>query len=276
MRTIALIAAILTYWSPACVTNIVQAESGARPSVKAAGGPSGTKPEDGKRKRKVKKAAATRPDKPRQLLYKDDFDGDLSQWVIEQAPGGAVRLKDEQLDIDDAKGCTVWFKEKLTGLIAIEYEATMIKQKGRSHDRVSDLNCFWMAIDPKHPKDIFSNKKRKGSFKNYHSLRLYYVGYGANNNNTTRFRRYPGGGARPCLPEHDRRDKKFMHTPNKTLKIRIIADGGRIQYLRDGEIVFDVIDKEPFTKGWFGFRTVRNHMRIDNFRVYSLARPKKG
>ena len=151
----------------------------------------------------------------------------------------------------------------------------MIKQGG-PRDRVSDLNCFWMAIDPKHPKDIFANKKRKGSFKNYHSLRLYYVGYGANNNTTTRFRRYPGGGARPCLPEHDLRDKKFMHTPNKMLKIRIVADGGRIQYFRNGEIVFDFLDKEPFVEGWFGFRTVRNHMRIDNFRVYSLARPKKG
>ena len=44
--------------------------------------------------------------------------------------------------------------------------------------------------------------------------------------------------------------------------------GGRIQYSRDGEVVFEFRDKDPFREGWFGFRTVRNHLRIDNFRVY--------
>ena len=212
-------------------------------------------------------------EKPR-VLYEDDFGADLSQWVVEQANGGATALKNGQLDIDDAKGCTVWFKEKLAGSVMIEYEATLIKRGGK-RDRVSDLNCFWMAIDPKNPEDLFANKNRGGKFKNYHPLRLYYVGYGANNNTTTRFRRYPGGGSRPCLPEHDLRDKKFMHKPNKTIKIQIIADGGKIQYLRDGDIVFDFLDKNPFREGWFGFRTVRNHMRIDNFRVYRLS-PKRG
>ena len=208
------------------------------------------------------------------VLYEDDFGADLSQWVVEQAGGGTTVLKNGQLDIDDAKGCTVWFKEKLAGSVMIEYEATLMKRGGK-HDRVSDLNCFWMAIDPKNPEDLFANKNRGGSFKNYHPLRLYYVGYGANNNTTTRFRRYPGDGSRPCLPEHDLRDKKFMHKPNKTIKIQIIADGGKIQYLRDGDIVFDFLDKNPFREGWFGFRTVRNHMRIDNFRVYRLS-PKSG
>lgn len=204
------------------------------------------------------------------VMYKDDFDHDLSQWVVEQMRGGTTTLKDGQLDINDASGCTIWFKPKLEGAIMIEYEATLIKEGGK-YDRVSDLNCFWMAIDPKYPDDIFANKERGGDFKNYHPLRLYYVGYGANNNTTTRFRRYPGGGARPCLPEHDLQDKKFMHTPNKTIKIQIVANGNAIQYLRDGEIVFDFDDKNPFTEGWFAFRTVQNHLRIDNFKVYQLS-----
>lgn len=205
----------------------------------------------------------------KQLIFHDDFSSDLSQWVVEQAPGGTVDPLDGKLDINDAKGCTVWFKEKLSGAIMIEYEATMISEGGE-FDRVSDLNCFWMAIDPKHPDDLFANKDRGGLFDNYHPLRLYYVGYGANKNTTTRFRRYPGGGERPCLPEHDLRDKKFMHTPNKTITIQIISNGKTIRYLRDGEVVFDFEDKEPFTEGWFGFRTVRNHLQIDNFKVYQL------
>lgn len=204
------------------------------------------------------------------LLYQDCFDKDLSQWVVEQAPGGTTRLVDGKLDLDDAGGCTVWFKQKLKGPILIEYEATMIQQNG-PNDRVSDLNCFWMASDPKHPEDIFiSSRARGGDFKKYDGLRLYYVGYGANENKTTRFRRYTGDGSKPLLPEHDLQDAKLMNFPNRTLKIQLIADGNRIQYRRDGEVIFDFTDKEPFREGWFGFRTVRNHMRLDQFRVYQL------
>ena len=206
----------------------------------------------------------------KKLIYSDSFDKDLSQWTIEQAEGGNTGIKDGQLDVNDAKGCTIWFKQKLKGSIMIEYEATMIDQGGKN-DRVSDLNCFWMAIDPKNPEDLFADKTRGGLFNNYHSLRLYYVGYGANHNTTTRFRRYPGGGARPCLPEHDLRDKKFMHTANEAIQIQIIADRHKIQYLRNGEIVFDFKDENPFAEGWFGFRTVRNHLRLDNFKIYELS-----
>lgn len=218
------------------------------------------------------------PNKTGELLYKDDFDKDLSHWVVEQTPGGKTKLIDGKLDIDDAAGptdkggCTVWFKEKLSGRVLIEYDATMIEQGG-PNDRISDLNCFWMAIDPKHPEDLFvESKERGGAFKKYDGLRLYYVGYGANENATTRFRRYPGDGTRPLDKEKgDLRDAKFMNVGNKTAKIQLIADGERIQFLRDGEIVFDMTDKAPFREGWFGLRTTRSHMKIDNFRVYRLA-----
>ena len=31
-------------------------------------------------------------------------------------------------------------------------------------------------------------------------------------------------------------------------------------------------DKNPYTSGYFGFRTVNNHLTIDNFRVYQLEK----
>jgi hypothetical protein len=205
------------------------------------------------------------------LLHRDDFDRDLSSWVVEQGPHGTTQLVNGKLDIDDATGCTVWFREKITGSVRIEFEATLLQQGGLN-DRVSDLNCFWMATDPAHPDDLFFNSKaRVGSFKNYDALRLYYVGYGANDNKTTRLRRYPGDGTKPLLPEHDLSAFKFMNVANRTVKIQLIADQGRIQFIRDGEVVFNFADTAPFTSGWFGFRTVRNHMRLDNFRVYRLA-----
>jgi len=227
--------------------------------------------DDGYSRIAVMRVSAASEIPKKKLLYKDDFDKDLSNWVIEQASNGTVKIKNGKLEIDDENGCTVWFKKKLDNPLLIEYEVMIIKQGG-PNDRGSDLNCFWMAIDPKHPGNIFSNKKRGGLFKNYHPLCLYYVGYGANNNTTTRFRRYPGGGERPCLPEHDLQDEVFMLTPNKWMKIQIVADGNQIQYFCDGRLIFNFLDKKPLKKGWFGFRTVLNHLLIDNFKVYRLPK----
>ena len=212
-----------------------------------------------------------------ELLASDDFKKDLSQWVVEQTPHGTTRLKDGALEIDDGAGpndkggCTVWFRQKFSGPILIEYEATMIQQGG-PNDRVSDMNCFWMASDPKHPDDLFAGSAgRAGKFAQYDSLRLYYVGYGANGNVTTRFRRYPGDGTRPLdAGKGEFLDPKFMNVPNRTVKIQLIADGEHVQFLRDGELIFDFTDPSPFREGWFGLRTVRNHMKIDRFRVYRL------
>jgi hypothetical protein len=213
--------------------------------------------------------AQPKQDKP-DLIYSDDFETDLSNWVIEQGEGGTAEIVNGQLDIVDEKGCTIWFKEKLKSPVMIEYEAIMIDSGGR-RDRVSDLNCFWMAIDPEHPDDIFADTSRGGRFPNYHPLRLYYVGYGGNDNSTTRFRRYPGGGERPVLPEHDLNDPEFLLQGNRTMKIQLIADGEKIQFWRDGELIYDFVDEDPYLEGWFGFRTVRSHLRLDNFKVYRLS-----
>ncbi|UCD30346.1 MAG: sulfatase-like hydrolase/transferase, partial [Planctomycetota bacterium] len=212
----------------------------------------------------------TQPYRLGQLLYQEDFDKDLGQWTVEQAEGGKALIRNGKLEIEDAQGCTIWFNQKLTAPVMIEYEATMIKADG-SYDRVSDLNCFWMAVDPKNPDDIFvSSGKRGGIFRNYHPLRLYYVGCGGNDNTTTRFRRYPGGGGRPLLPGHDLRDQKYLLQPNRPIKIQLVTFGNIIQYIRDGEIIFDIRDDRPYHQGWFGLRTVRNHMTVDNFRVWRL------
>ena len=58
-----------------------------------------------------------------------------------------------------------------------------------------------------------------------------------------------------------------MNVPNKTIHLQVFADKNRIGLKRDGDIIFDFFDKDPFQEGWFGFRTLKNHMRIDQFRV---------
>ncbi|WP_434035603.1 DUF6250 domain-containing protein [Formosa sp. 4Alg 33] len=204
------------------------------------------------------------------LIYEDNFDSGLEDWKVEQVAGGTVENNASKLEIDDVGGCTVWLDKKFEGPIMIEYDV-LIFQDGGPNDRVSDLNCFWMANDPEHPSDLFANSEaRGGKFSNYDSLKLYYMGVGGNDNKTTRFRRYTGDGERPLLPEHDLSDKKFMLEPNTPYTIRLVAYDGIIQYYRNDVLLVDFEDKAPYTSGYFGLRTVKNHMTVDNFKVYQL------
>lgn len=205
-----------------------------------------------------------------ELIASDNFSSDLNNWVVEQRPGGTTSLVDGKMDINDSTGCTVWFNKKFEGNILIEYDAMVIENDG-PNDRVSDLNCFWMATDINNPNDFFANSEnRNGKFQNYHDLRLYYVGLGGHDNTKTRFRRYVGGGERPCLPEHDLNIPEFLITANKLNKIQLIVYNETIQYHFNGQLVFDYQDDNPYSKGYFGIRTYKNHMAIDSFRVYKL------
>ncbi len=202
-------------------------------------------------------------------LAQDDFNHGLAQWRSELEKGGSVIARDGALDIDVPGGCCVWLKQELRGPILIEYSATAVA-KGGPNDRVSDLNCFWMARDPRSPEDIFGTA-RSGRFSDYDQLRCYYVGQGGNNNSTTRFRRYIGEkGNRPLLPEHDLSAREFLLTPNQEQRIQLVAAGPFVGYYRDGRRIFAYDDPAPYTAGWFAFRTVTSHLRIRNFRVYRL------
>lgn len=203
---------------------------------------------------------------PGAMLYADDFSSGLAQWVVEQQPGGTVTARDGKLIIADQGGCTVWFRPRLTAPVVITYAARM-----SSAARVSDLNCFWMADDPARPADLFAaGHRRDGRFATYDTLRTYYVGYGGNANTTTRFRRYDGTGARPLAAEHDLGAAEYLLQPDHTYQITLIATAdGRVQYLRDGTVIFDFRDPEPLTGGWFGFRTVLSRMEISHFRVHA-------
>ncbi|MBC2605012.1 DUF6250 domain-containing protein [Pelagicoccus albus] len=198
-----------------------------------------------------------------ETIASDDFSGDLSNWRIEQQPGGSVYLEDGKLVIADKKGCSVWYVNELEGPLRITYSVTVT-----SKERVSDMNCFWMASDPDHPEDLFKEGHgREGAFAQYDDLRLYYVGYGGNHNGTTRFRRYLGKGEKPLLEGYDLRDEEHLLKSDHKYEIELIADEDGARYYRDGELVFEYEDPEPLKKGWFGFRTVWSHLEIDDFKV---------
>ena len=207
-------------------------------------------------------AAAEAPYTLVQKLHADDFTHGLGQWRIELEKPGAVAAKNGVLSIDVPAGCTVWFRPELSGPVLIQYEAAAI-QAGGPHDRVSDLNAFWMATD--------ATMVRSGKFADYNSLRTYYVGQGGNTNTTTRFRRYIGDPVlRPLLPEHDLGDPSVMLKPNVRQLIQLVAMGPRIQYWAAGRRIFDFNDPDPYTRGRFAFRTTQSHLEIRNFEVWRI------
>lgn len=200
-----------------------------------------------------------------QLLYRDNFDQGMKNWVVETPDStySNVEAKNGKLIINVDNGATVWFNKKLSGNILIEYQRKVIVNNGH-YDRLSDLNQFWMATDPRQ-ENIFS---RRGTFSEYDSLRLYYAGIGGNSNTTTRFRKYQGDGERTLL--FDFQDEQHLLQPNKNYLIQIVVYNGITMFSMDGEQYFFYTDNEPLTEGYFGFRTVESHQEIDNFIVYRL------
>jgi|UniRef100_UPI00404AE07D hypothetical protein len=200
------------------------------------------------------------------------FTTDLTEWLVEQMPGGRVYPADHALVIEDIGGCTVWYRHALSAPMEITFEAKVVMQGG-PHDRLSDLNCFWMATAPTEPDGLMAaSTKRTGLFGDYDTLATYYVGYGGNDNSTTRFRRYTGTGDRPLLPEHDLGDAAHLLVPNHVYQIKLVARAGRAEYWRNGELIFAYDDPTPLTQGYFGFRTVKSHLVIRNFKVTPLGK----
>lgn len=208
------------------------------------------------------------------LLYHITFDNkaDLKNFKIEtEVNNSEVQIKNGNLDIDAIKGTTIWFKEKLFAPIQIEYTAVVLDEDGRN-DRVSDLNCFFMAIDPQCPSNITScrDSTRTGRFGDYHRLRTYYVGYGGHDNTTTRMRRYVGyTGERPVLEEHDIGFPEIIKE-NQPIKVKIKVLGNNISYSHNDKVIFKMNDTLPYHEGWFAFRTVRNHMQIQDLKITKL------
>lgn len=187
-----------------------------------------------------------------------------SYWTVEsESPDYRVEFVGEGVEILSPKGLTLWYNKPVEAPCTIEYDACVVMEC--EGDRLSDLNCFWMATDPA-AEDIFARSaRRNGVFANCATLQLYYVGYGGNYNTTTRFRRYNGMPDPPLLQEYT--DPAHLLQPNHWYHIRLVCGEGRTEYWIDGERLFAYDDPEPLTRGWFGFRTTLSRTRVKGFRV---------
>ena len=202
-------------------------------------------------------------------LNKKEFN---KYWRIEsEAPDYQVSFSGDTCELTAPKGLTLWRKQPFTGNSMVEYDAMVMD------DRLSDLNCFWLASDPKQ-KDIWTRADwRSGIFVRCYSLQMYYLGYGGNHNTTTRFRRYTGdergiddAAQRPAILK-EYTDTAHLLRPNHWYHIKIESNNGRTRFFVDNELIVDYLDPQPLQKGWFGFRTTLSRTRITNFRSQTTS-----
>jgi len=209
-------------------------------------------------------AQSIAPAKKWKLLFEDDFSKPRlsNSWLIETGDTNeGCTIVNGQLQLNTQGGITLWYKDKLAGNILIEYDRTVMVEK-EDNDRLSDMNQFWMATDPQ--KKMFT---RKGNFKEYDSLQMYYVGMGGNYNTTTRMRRYDGKGNLQIVGEY--KDSAHLLKPNKKYHLAILMENGVAKFFVDGEEYFSFKDDKPFNEGWFAIRSTKSRQLIDNVKIYS-------
>ena len=204
------------------------------------------------------------------VQHKSSF---AKQWKIEDESNALQMIeRADTLELIVPSGLTLWYQQRLTGDYEINYRICMM-MKGGKYDRLSDLNCFWAANDPKYPNDLFARSAwRNGVFKNYNSLNLFYVGYGGNDNSTTRFRRYRGeyygvadDKVKPLLNEYT--DAPHLLAPNQWYQIRIRVKEGVTTYSVNGEEFFRYSIADGTGDGHFGLRLLQNHVMFTDFKV---------
>ena len=195
-----------------------------------------------------------------------------THWLIEaESAQTRIVLRDDTLDITSPQGLSLWWDQPLKAPCTVEYRACVVMEGG-SCDRLSDLNCFWMASEP-----FTGMTKRGGRFAESYRLQCYYLGYGGNHNTTTRFRRYDGDTLAvadatrrpPILKEYT--DATHQLKPNHWYAVRIeMQADGRTRYFIDNELLVDYLDPTPLLHGWFAFRTTWSHTRLTAFKITPL------
>jgi hypothetical protein len=234
------------------------------------------------------------PPRRLQQVDGDDFRQGLARWRLEaQDARTEVRTSTEGstgvLDIQTPAGLSLWWRDELQGDYAVRFTATALPapaSAGPLAGRISDLNMFWNATEA-----AAMPQPRSGAFADYDPLRLYYVGFGANGNTTTRLRYYDGQGQRHLLDGFadaalaepgDRQGPMRADTrllPGQAMAVQIISrqasDGNPLHLIWsiNGRVLFTQAGPAPLLRGWFALRTTASHLQLRAFQVLACRHP---
>ena len=241
-------------------------------------------------------------------LYSTDFK-DKENWAVQVSTDNTeykerVAFKNSMLDLYMPKrGCTAWLKEKFSGPITITYQVRCpVETKDDDGIIPTDINNFWNCSDPQAFDALLNTTDTHyhGGFLGYHEMKGYYACTGGGKNRTTRFRRYPRWEDGKDIPHmavnwNDRKPE-FLIEAGKWHTIQLVAFNGLLQYIKDGQVVYEfkegdtitvetrdkdnkrqkheetyTLDKYPaYTEGYFGFRMVGSHHQYKNLKIHRL------
>lgn len=101
------------------------------------------------------------------------------------------------------------------------------------------------------------------------------MGYGGNDNGTTRFREYHGeyygvddAKIKPILKEYT--DAAHLLKPNHWYEVKIHVEDGATTYAMDGEELFSLPVADGKGDGYFALRLWQNHVRFADFQVANI------
>lgn len=202
-------------------------------------------------------------------LFKDGFDKDLSNWVIEKWEDDAVqsKLEDGQLRVttnSKVHGAMIWCKQELPADFVCEYDFTPHSKSG--------FFLIFFSYKGMKGEDILSdeqlNDKNHGTlFKKYTMGRNgYHISYRRNESATCNLRRNAG----QVLVKQEQLDA--LLPAEKKVHIKLSKKGGHIKLEVGGQVFMDHEDKEtPWTGGKIGLRQVyESDGSYDNFTITEL------
>ncbi len=241
-------------------------------------------------------------------LYSTDF-SDAENWVVQVSTDNTtfderVKFEDGILDLYMPKrGCTAWLNRTFSGPITIVYQVRCpletLDDKGIL---ATDVNNFWHCSDPQQFDAILTTTETHyhGGFLGYHEMHGYYACTGGGRNRTTRLRRYPrwvdGKDVPHMAINWNDGKKEFLIEPGKWHTIQLVYCDGLLQYIKDGQVVYEFKEGDTITvetrdeknhrqkheeiytlenypaydEGYFGFRMVSSHHQYTNLKIYEL------
>ncbi|MDF7823623.1 DUF6250 domain-containing protein [Pontiellaceae bacterium B12227] len=241
-------------------------------------------------------------------LYSTDF-ADQEKWVVQVSTDDTtyeeqIKFKDGMLDLYMPKrGCTAWLNKKFKGNITIVYKVRCPLETVKDDGILAtDINNFWHCSDPSNFDAVLTTTDTHyhGGFLSYHEMKGYYACTGGGRNRTTRFRRYPrwidGRDIPHMAVNWNDRKPEFLIEPGKWHTIQLVYCNGLLQYIKDGQVVYEFKEGDTITvetrdeenrrqkheeiytlekypahdAGYFGFRMVGSHHQYKDLKIYSL------
>ena len=205
------------------------------------------------------------------LIFEDNFDGDLSNWVHEGV--GTAEVADGRLhvyvtpDHAERRGQNLWLKQKLPANFIVEMRVSPIAP--RPEDKVTCNLLWFFSANRIGGKLLETIKQRDGNYGKYISKKgivpcYTLTWYRLNDPHFVIARRNPGWGEL-------QRNFPPVPTPGKDYTLEIEKRGGEILLVENGTSILLVNDPQPpLGEGYFALRSWHCKASYEYVRIYEI------